>query len=150
LVITPLNGSQGTFTFVCGTLPSNSVCTFSPVTETLGSGVVGNVTVEISTGGVGTLVRPASPVERRLLPLVCGLVLLPVGWRRRRRALMLVALLSILAGGMSSCTSSAGGTSGSSGGSGGIGSTPAGTYTISASAASSGVERSVLLTLTVD
>jgi hypothetical protein len=153
LVITPLNGSQGTFTFVCGTLPTNSVCTFSPITETLGSSVVGNVTVEISTGGVGTLIRPASPLGWRMIPLVCGLVLLPLGWRRRRKALMTVALLSILAGGVSSCTSSAGGSGGSSGGSGGSGgtsSTPAGTYTISASAASSGVTRSVLLTLTVD
>ena len=153
LVITPLNGSQGTFSLVCGTLPANSVCTFNPVTETLGSGVVGNVTMEISTGGVGTLVRPGSPLEWRLLSLACGLVLLPLGRRRRRKALMLLALLSILVGAVSSCVSSGGGTGGSSGGSGGsggTGSTPSGTYSISASAASSGVEHSVLLTLTVD
>jgi hypothetical protein len=163
LVITPLNGSQGTFSLVCGTLPANSVCIFNPVTVTLGSGAVGNVTVEISTGGVAKLVQPGSPVrpggpqEWRLLSLACGLVLLPLGWRRRRKAPMLMALLSILVGSVSSCTSSGGGTSGSSGGSGGgsggsggTGSTPAGTYSISASAASSGVEHSVLLTLTVD
>ncbi len=150
LAITPLNGSQGTFTFVCGTLPANAVCTFNPVTETLGSGVVGNVTVEISTGAVGTLVRPRSPPEWGLIPLVCGLVLLPLGWRRLQKALMLVALLSIFIGGVASCTSSGGGSKGSSGGSGGSGGTPAGTYSIQASAASSGVEHSVLLTLTVD
>jgi hypothetical protein len=149
LVITPLNGSQGTFSFVCGTLPANVVCTFSPVSESL-AGVAGNVTVEISTGGVATLVRPKTPLDWRLLPLACGLVLLPLGWRQRRKALLLVALLSILAGAVSSCTSSGGGSGWSSGGSGGSGSTPAGTYSISASAASSGVEHSVLLTLTVD
>ncbi len=152
LVITPLNGSQGTFTFSCGTLPANTVCTFNPTTETL-TGGVGNVIVEISTGGVGTLVHPAIPPGWRLLPLVCGLALMPFGFHRRRRALMIMALLSILVGSVSSCTSSAGGaggSSGESGGSGGTGSTAAGTYTISPSAASSGVVRSVLLTLTVD
>jgi Abnormal spindle-like microcephaly-assoc'd, ASPM-SPD-2-Hydin len=150
LAITPLNGSQGTFTFVCGTLPAHAVCIFNPVTETLAGGAVGNVTVEISTGTVGTLVRPALPTEWRLIPLVCGLVLLPFGWKRRRKALMVAALLSIFVGGVASCTSSGGGSKGSSGGSGGSGATPAGTYSIQASAASSGVEHSVLLTLTVD
>ena len=153
LVITPLNGSQGTFSLACGTLPANTVCIFNPSTETLGSGVIGNVTMELSTGGVGTLVRPGSPLEWRLLPLVCGLVLLPLGWRRRRRVLTLVALLAIVAGGVTTCTSSGGGSGGSgggSGGSGGSGSTPAGTYSITASAASGGVEHSVVLTLTVD
>ena len=149
LVITPLNSSQGTFAFQCGTLPTNAVCIFNPVTETLGPGVVGNVIVEISTGAVASVRRPV-PVGWRLLPLVCGLVLLPLGWRRRRKVLLLAALLSILAAGVSSCTGSGGGSGGSSGGSGGTGSTPAGTYSISASADSSGVEHSVLLTLTVD
>jgi len=146
LVITPLNGSQGTFSFACGTLPASTLCTFIPNTETLGSGIIGNTTVELSTGGVGTLVRPGSPLEWRLLPLVCGLVLLPFG-RRRRRVLMLVTLLAIVAAGVTSCTSSGGGSGGSGGGSG---STPAGTYSITASADSGGVERSVVLTLTVD
>jgi hypothetical protein len=152
LTITPLNGSGGTFTFACGTLPANALCLFNPATETL-NGITGTVTVEISTGGVGTLVHPAIPHGWRLLPLVCGLALLPFGFHRRRRALMIMALLSILVGSVSSCTSSAGGaggSSGESGGSGGTGSTAAGTYTISPSAASSGVVRSVLLTLTVD
>jgi hypothetical protein len=153
LVITPLNGSLGTFSLACGTLPANTVCTFNPTTETLGSGVIGNVTMELSTGGVGTLVRPGNPLAWRLVPLVCGLVLLPLGWRRRRRVLMLAALLAIVGAGVASCTSSGGGTGGSgggSGGSGGSGSTPAGTYSITASAASGGVEQSVVLTLTVD
>ena len=61
---------------------------------------------------------------------------------------LLAALLSILAGGVSSFTSSGGGSGGS--GSGGSGATPAGTYSISPSANSSGVEHSMTLTLTVD
>jgi hypothetical protein len=149
LLITPLNGSQGTFEFLCGTLPANAVCTFNPATETLAGGVVGNVTVEISTGTVATLVRPKSPPDWRMAPLVCGLVLLPFGWRRRRKLLMMLALLSILMPGVSSCTTSGGGTGGS-GSNGSSSATPAGTYSISASAESSGVERTVLLTLTVE
>jgi hypothetical protein len=146
LAVTPLNGSGGTFTFACGTLPSNALCLFNPATETL-NGVTGNVTVEISTtAATGLLIEPA---VWRILPLACGLVLLPFGWRRRRKTLLLVALLSILAGGVSSCTSSGGG-SGGSGGQGGSGGTPAGTYSIPVTAASAGVQHSVTLTLTVD
>jgi hypothetical protein len=146
LAITPLNGSGGTFTFACGTLPANALCLFNPATETL-NGATGNVTVQISTtAATGLLIDPA---VWRILPLACGLVLLPFGWRRRRKALLLVALLSILAGGVSSCTSSGGGTGGS-GGQGGSGGTPAGTYSIPVTAASAGVQHSVTLTLTVD
>jgi hypothetical protein len=155
LVVTPLNGSGGTFTFACGTLPANALCLVNPVTETL-NGVTGNVMVQISTtAATGLLIEPAS---WRILPLACGLILLPFGWRRRRKALLLVALLSILVGGISSCTSSGGG-SGGTGGESGSGGTPAGTYSIPVSASANGVTRFVTdpttgaqqnLTLTVD
>ena len=147
LTITPLNGSGGTFTFACGTLPANALCLFNPATETL-NGITGTVTVEISTGKATAELR--NPAMGRILPLVCGLVLLPLGWKRRRKALLLAALLSILAGGVSSCTSSGGGTGGGSGGNGGSGGTPAGTYSIPVTAASNGIQHSVTLTLTVD
>jgi hypothetical protein len=146
LTITPLNGSGGTFTFACGTLPANALCLFNPATETL-NGITGTVTVEISTGAATA--QSTDPAMGRILPLVCGLVLLPLGWKRRRKALLLVALLSILASGVSSCTSSGGGTGGS-GGNGGSGGTPAGTYSIPVTAASNGIQHSVTLTLTVD
>jgi hypothetical protein len=150
LTITPLNGSQGTFAFVCGTLPANALCLFNPATETLNGGVTGNVTVEISTGGSGSSARSRGPAGWRIFPLAFGLVLLPLGWRRRRKALLLTALLAILAGGVSSCTSSGVGTGSSSSPTNGSGSTPAGTYSIPATAVSIGVEHSVTLTLTVD
>ena len=143
LTITPLNGSGGAFTFACGTLPANAVCLFNPGTETL-NGVTGTVTVEISTeAATGWL---ADPAPWRVLPLVCGLVLLPFGWKRRRRVLLLAVLLSILTGSVSSCASSGGGT----GGSGGSTGTPPGTYSIPVTAASSSIQHSVTLTLTVD
>jgi hypothetical protein len=149
LVLTP-NAAQGTFAFQCGTLPANALCIFNPSTETLGTGVQGNVTVEISTGS-GSASNTAGPAVWRMLPLACGLLLLPLALGRRRKALLLVALLAVLAGGVSSCTSSGGG--GSGGGSGGqskTGATPPGTYTISVTATSTGVAHPVTVTLTVD
>jgi hypothetical protein len=164
LVITPA-GSSGTFSFACGTLPSNALCLFNPASETLSSGVEGNVVVEISTGSGSTvrLERPSldrpSPVKsapgrtafRRALPLACGLLLLPFGWKRRRRILLLVALLAIVTGGVTSCVSAglsngSGGSGGQSGGSG----TPAGTYTIPVTVSSNGISQQVDVTLTVD
>ena len=75
--------------------------------------------------------------------------MLPFGWGRRRKALLLATLLAILVGGVTSCTSSGAGTGGS-GGEGGSGGTPAGTYSIPVTAAAAGVQHSVTLTLTVD
>jgi hypothetical protein len=148
LVITPLDGSQGTFQFQCGTLPTNAVCVFNPASETLNAGVTGNVTVQISTGQAGSSARSNLPVGWGAVPLVCALVLLPFGWRRRRNGLLWLVLMAVLAGGVSSCTSSGGG-SGGGGGTGG-GGTPPGTYSIPVTVTSAGVQHSLSLTLTVD
>jgi len=149
LLITPLNGSQGMFTFQCGSLPANVACLFNPGNETVSSGAQGNVDVEIATGQTGSASGSMAPLGWGLVPLVCGLAALPLGWRRRRNALLLAALLAILAGGVSSCTSSGGGT----GGLGGLtkpGATPAGTYTIPVTVTSTGVQHGLTVTLTVD
>jgi hypothetical protein len=161
LVITPAWISQaqfspgGTFTFQCGTLPTNVLCLFNPTSEPLSAGATGNVTVQLSTGKSGSAALSPGPAEWRIFPLACGLLLLPfalpLGWKRRWKALPLLLLLAILAGGVSSCTSSGGGTGGSpSGPGGGAGSTPAGTYTIPVTVISTGVQHSLNLTLTVD
>jgi hypothetical protein len=149
LAITPLNGSQGTFTFQCGTLPTNAQCAFNPTSITLGSGVTGNVTAEIATGQSGAFAFATDPARWRVVPLLCGMVLLPLGWKRRRSVLLLVGLLAILAGGASSCTGSGGGLSIGTGGST-SGATPAGTYTIPITVSSNSVQRSFTVTLVVD
>jgi len=150
LVITPLNGSQGTFTFQCGTLPTNALCLFNPTTETLGAGVAGNVVAQISTGQSGATVRLNDPMGWRVAPLLCGLLLLPFGWRRRRSFLLLAALLAILAGGASSCSGSGGGLSTGPGGGSTTGATPSGTYSIPITVSSNSVLRSITVTLVVD
>jgi hypothetical protein len=161
LVINP-SGSSGAFAFSCGTLPSNAVCIFNPTNESLSAGAQGNVKVEISTGSGSTarldrpdLVKPSPgrPAFWRVLPLACGLLVLPLAFGKRRKMLLLVLLVAILAGCVSSCAGSGGGTGGCSTGScgqGGGSSTPAGTYTIPVSVTSTGITQSVNLTLTVD
>ena len=169
LVITPA-GSSGTFSFACGTLPSNALCLFNPTSETLSAGVEGNVVVEISTGSGSTArlenraweLRPRQTGpesirfwRRRFLPCVAiGLRAPPASVRVRsvRRILLLVALLAIMTSGISSCLSA-----GFSNGSGGSGScqsggsgTPAGTYTIPVTVSSNGIAEQVDVTFTVD
>jgi hypothetical protein len=149
LTITPLNGSQGVFTFQCGTLPPYSSCTFNPPSEAVTANSSGNEVVEIATGLTQTSARCSRPSPWPALPLVCGLIFAPFALRRRRRGLLLIALLAILVGGVTSCASSgvvAGGTVPRSG----PGITPAGTYSIPVTVTANGVAQQTTLTLTVD
>ena len=157
LVLTP-NGANATFTFGCGTLPTGSLCLFNPTTQTLNAGVQGNVLVEISTtAAVALMERPGlgqpgsgGSTFGRVLPLACGLLLLPLALVRRRRIFQWGLLLAVLACGVSSCTSSGGGTGGGSGGQGGGSGTPTGTYTIPVTVTANGISHSVNVVLTVD
>ena len=149
LSVTPLLGSQGAFTFQCGTLPLYSTCTLNPTSEGVPANSSGSVTVQIATGISPSTARATQSPAWPLLPLSCAAALVPWTLRRRRRALALIALLAALAGGVSSCT-----------GSGGrlpytepvakVGVTPAENYTINVTATSNGVAHTVNLTLTVD
>ena len=149
LVVTP-TGASGTFTFACGTLPTGALCLFNPTTETISAGVQGNLEAQISTGSAtAKLVRPGRwPV----LPLVCGVLLLPLALKRRRSILLPALLFAVLATGVSSCVSSGGGSGGSggSGSQGGGSGTPTGTYTIPITVSANGLSQTVSATLTVD
>jgi hypothetical protein len=147
--LTQTLGAQGVFTFQCGTLPSSSSCAFNPAGETVPTGVTGNVVVEIATGLTQTTARSSRSPAWPVLPLACGLVLLPFALARRRRALLLIALLGILTGGVSSCASSSGGASTVLTNTG-DGYTPPATYSIPVTATSNGVSHQITLTLIVD
>jgi hypothetical protein len=146
-LVNPLNGSGGNFTFSCAALPANAQCVFNPTSMTVGSGASGNVTVQILTGKSGSAYLE-SPSLGHLLPLVCGFLLLPFAIRRRRKALLLVALFVVMTGALSSCAGFASGSS--SGSSGSSSSTPAGTYAIPVTFTSTGISHAVNVTLTVD
>jgi hypothetical protein len=149
LVLTPLLGSQGVFTFQCGSLPPYSACVFSPSSAAVTANSSGYEGVQIETGLTQTTASSTTRRMVRVLPLACGLLLLPFVLGRGRRTLLLVAVLAILAVGITSCTVaqsiSSGGTPSS-----GSGITPAGTYSIPVTATSDGVAHSFTLTLTVD
>jgi hypothetical protein len=148
LTITPLSGSTGTFTLTCGSLPTYSSCTFNPTSETIAAGSTGSETVLIATGTSSTA-QLTRPVAWPMLPLVCGLAVVPLALWKRRRVLVALAALAMLAGGVSSCTSSGGGVTSPPPNSGNY-ITPAGTYSIPVTVSSGGVQHQITLTLTVD
>ena len=145
--IAPMNGSAGTFTFSCGSMPANAACIFNPVSDTVAAGTSGSVTVQVATGQSQT-----AGIERRagwgFVPALCGLVLLPLAWRRRRLLMVLAALL--VAGGLSSCSGSGGGGGGAPPTSSGGTNTPAGTYSVPVTISANGISHKVTLSLTVD
>ena len=150
VTINPASGAPGSFTYTCGTLPANALCLFNPATTTVSAGATGSVMVQISTGKSGSA-RMESPAGWRMLPMVCGLLLLPLAFGRRRKALFkalfLVLLAAVISAGISSCNSSGVSIKGGSGGGSG---TPTGTYTIPVTFSSTGISDAVTVTLTVD
>jgi Abnormal spindle-like microcephaly-assoc'd, ASPM-SPD-2-Hydin len=152
LALSPLNGSAGTFTFTCGTLPANAICTFNPTSEAVAANPTGSATVQIATGQATSaqLILPAGGAVRwRILPMACGLLLLPLAWARRRRVLLLVVLALMFAG-VTSCAGAGGGSGGSTPPPSTSHVTPAGTYSVAVSVTASGVTHKVTVSLTVD
>jgi hypothetical protein len=150
MTIDAAKGVQGTYnyTYACGTLPSNALCTFSPTSTTATAGVEGYVSISISTGKAKAALE-GGPAKWRMLPMLCGLVVLPLALARRRKLLAMLVLLVVVTLAASSCASAGISSSGGSGGSGSTTTAPAGTYTIPVTVTSTGVSHSVTLTLTV-
>jgi hypothetical protein len=145
MTMTPMNGSSGTFSFACGSLPANANCSFNPSSELVNANATGSVTVQVATVGASASAQ-GPEVGWGAASLLCGFVLLPLAIRRKRKALILLAVLAIVSGGASSCGGGGAGSSGSHGGS----NTPPGTYTIPLTATANGISHQVSLSLTVD
>lgn len=77
---------------------------------------------------------------------LCGLLFLPLALVRRRRVLLLAALLAFLIFGISSCAGSGGGTGGSPEGGQGGSNAATGTFSIPVTVAANGVAHTVTLT----
>jgi hypothetical protein len=150
LSIATLGGSQGVFTFQCSSLPQNAQCTFNPAAETVTAKATGYVIVQIATGSAVAANGPRGVTGWRIAPVALGLVLIPFALRRRRRLLLMAALLAIAAGSVCSCVAAGGLGSGNQQHPSGPGLTPAGSYAIPIVAASTGVQHSVSVSLTVD
>ncbi len=155
LNLEPLNGSSGTFTFACASLPANSSCTFNPASAVVSANATGSVTVKIATGLSSTSAqsdRSPRPFSPRVLRLAFGLIMLPFAFSRRRRGLFLAATILLISFGVASCAGAGGG-----GGGGGVppsestsNNTPPGTYSIFVTATANGLSHQIKLTLTVD
>jgi hypothetical protein len=150
LVLTPANGSSGTFAFACGPLPAIAACSFNPPTETVGANTTGNVMVQIATGGSARSMHPSGAIAWEGVSALCGLMLLPVAWRRKRGILLRAFLLALVMSAVVSCAGSGGGTEGPGSNGTGTSNGPVGTYSIPIQVTANGVVHAATVTLTVD
>ncbi|HVZ83156.1 MAG TPA: choice-of-anchor D domain-containing protein [Terracidiphilus sp.] len=146
--LTPLGGSGATFTYTCSNLPAHAACSFNPSSETIGANTSGSVSVQVSTGNATAAAHVPGLFPWRSGIALCGLVLLPLAWRRRHRLWVLCALLAIALGGAGGCVASGGGTEIGPGNSGST--TPPGTYTVQVTVSANGIAHGVSFSLTVD
>jgi HYDIN/CFA65/VesB family protein/ASPM-SPD-2-Hydin domain-containing protein/centrosomal CEP192-like protein len=146
-------GSGGNYSFQCTNLPANAICVFNPAQLGVPQvQVAGNVQLGIATGAAGTASNDSTANGRRTILLICGVLVLPLGWRRRKlpkQGLLLVLMLIGLTAGMCSCTTS-GGSVGSSGQVHVGGGTPSASYTVTVSASANGLAHSLPVTLVVN
>jgi hypothetical protein len=150
LALIPKNGSSGTFTFQCGSLPATALCSFNPVSESVAAGTTGNVSVQVTTGhSARSIHQPDKKIWGSLIVL-CGVVVWPFMLRRKRITLRLAIMLLALTGCVMGCAGSGGGSGGTAAGGQGTSSAAAGTYTIPITATANGVAHTVTVTVTID
>jgi hypothetical protein len=144
---------QAVLTLACNTasgFPSYASCSYSPSANPMvPASASGNANVLVATGQTQAALHPSSVAPWRVVPLACGLLLLPLAVACRRKALLPVLLLGILSAGISSCASS-GISVGGGGPRSGSGITPAGTYSIPVDVTADGVKHTITLKLIVD
>ena len=152
--LTTMSGSSGTFSFACSSLPSNSACAFNPASEVVSAGATGSVTVQIATGLSSTSEQNADrahPSSSPRLPFIAvGLILLPLGFARRRRSLLFGAIIVLSLFGITSCAGAGGGGVGAPPPNSTNKTTPPGTYSVVVAATANGLTHKITLTLTVD
>ncbi|UWZ86218.1 choice-of-anchor D domain-containing protein [Occallatibacter riparius] len=149
LTLTPNGGQTSTFAFQCSGLPDYAACVFNPSNLSVMAGSTGSETVQITTS------QSSAALERRdwrsaALPVSfgVGLLLVPLGWRRRRGAWLALVLMV--------CVGAIAGCAGSGGGGGGTPPPPTthsvapGSYVVSVGITSNGVQHTLNLTLVVD
>jgi predicted secreted protein len=153
ITVTSVDGFSSATSLSCGSLPKDTVCTFSStsITPSVSGTATSTLTIDTDTKpSTASLTRPASgsglrsgPSPVSLASLLGALLLFPLlGWkaRRLRRLLLAVSALVLLAlfasGGMTGCG-------------GGGPKTPAGNYSIQVTATAGSVTQQATYSLTV-
>ncbi len=144
--VTPSNGYNGTVAFTCpGTLPTKVTCSFSPTSVSPSNGTYATTTLTlVTTAATASLALPVRPGSKSAAPMILaslggfgvfGLVMAGVGSKRNRRHL---AMLGIVLFATMFTFVGCGGSSSKSGTNPSVPGTPAGTYTVTVTAAGSG------------
>jgi hypothetical protein len=60
ITVTPVGGYNGTVTFTCGALPSETTCTFAPSSVTSSNGKAATSTLTVTTGAASPAMRPGT------------------------------------------------------------------------------------------
>ncbi len=152
--VSPVAGYSGTVKFSCGALPSMAACAFSPSSVAPSGGSPVSSTLTVTTAGATAALNtdrpfaPWLPAGGLAIAGVMGLAFAPRKirrWNRQLRVLSWGLLLASLSLSVMSCGGGSGNGTPSNPG------TPAGSYTISVSAADSGggPQHPVNLTLSV-
>jgi hypothetical protein len=151
LTLTSSGSGTNSFTFQCNSLPEYAACVFNPSTLTVASGSTGTETVQINTSQASAaLRRPEWKAGAWPLSLGCLLFLVPLA-KRRRAWLVVLLVTGLCVAGLTSCTGAGGGGGGTPPSpSSTTQNTPAGTYSIPVVISSNGVNHTVTLSLQVD
>ena len=154
LLLTSDAGTPGTAALACSGAPANAICMVEPSSVPLGGTATISATVETGVTAAAMLQeRPDRQTRGVWWAMVLPLALFGTARGRRRFAIVRMALLAgmalVLASGCGSGRTIPPSGGGGSGGSGSGPVTPSGTYTITVSATSAGLTRSVASTLVV-
>jgi hypothetical protein len=156
ITVTGTGGFTDTVTFSCSVAPQNApapVCSLGPASVSLTSTTASaTATATVSTTAATAALRHSSSIFYALLLPIGGMTLLGVGFGSRRKKVLGLLLVFLMASGLlflASCSS--GSSSSGGGGGGGQSGTPAGTYTVTVTGTpTSGTAQTTTFTLTVN
>jgi hypothetical protein len=157
ITVTGTGGFTDTVTFGCSVAPQNApapVCSLGPASVSLTSTTASaTATATVSTTAATAALRHSSSIFYALLLPIGGMTLLGVGFGSRRKKVLGLLLVFLMASGLlflASCSSGSS-SSGGGGGGGGQSGTPAGTYTVTVTGTpTSGTAQTTTFTLTVN
>jgi hypothetical protein len=144
--VTPSYGYNGTVAFTCpSTLPTKVTCSFSPTSVSPSNGAYATTTLSLATtAATASLALPGRPGSRSASPMILaslggfgvfGLILAGVGSKRNRRHMAVLGIVLLV---MMFTFIGCGGSSSNSGTNSSVPGTPAGTYTVTVTAAGNG------------